>query len=381
MKPIDRVAAAFQGHKPDELPIHHLGFSSRVASALLGREAYVGGGIQQWREATALWQGKDAHQEFVERSFQDAIDVALLSDQDVVRVSYWRLNVKPTRQIDEYTFLYEYGPEENWKVLKYDPETEESRYIDYRPSAPLTFADLEQQLAIAEEEVASYRPAEKDFDLEIRAQKVLGAERVVRVGGASIMLPDDPIWLEAIALRPDLVGRFFDIAAERAVRNIEFLAPLGFRYIFGGGDLAGNQGPLYSPRAFRELTLPRIRRMSEACHRHGCRYLFNSDGNTWPLADDLFGQSGVDGYYEIDRRAGMDLVKLRERFPHLTLVGNISSHTVYAGTKEQVVAETRACVQEAHQVGGVIVGASNYFVVGTPIENVQAVFDTIRRYR
>jgi len=107
----ERVLAAFQQRTTDRVPVHHLGFSSEIASALLGREAYVGGGIQQWREARALWQGGDAHQEFLDRSFQDAIDIALLCEHDIVRPSYWRHNVIPTRRIDENTFLYEYGPE------------------------------------------------------------------------------------------------------------------------------------------------------------------------------------------------------------------------------------------------------------------------------
>ncbi len=381
MNSIERVAAAFQKRQPDKLPIHHLGFSASVASGLLGREAYVGGGIQQWREAVSLWQGEDAHQEFVERSFQDAVDVALLADQDMVRVTYWRLNRKPTRRIDKYTFLYEYGPEENWKVLQYDPKTEQSRYLDYKPAGPVTFADLERQLDWEEKALADYRPTEADFGFEIRAQSLLGHERVVRVGGIGFMLPQEPVWLEATLLRPDLVERYFDIAAEKAVRNIEFLAPQGFRYLFGGGDLASNHGPLYSPRVFHGLALPRIRRISEACHRYGCYHLYNSDGNTWALADDLFDKGGVDGYYEIDRRAGMDLLKLRERFPYLTLIGNISSHTVCTGTREQVIAETRACLEEAHQAQGVIVGVSNYFVAGTPIDNVVSLLETIRKYR
>ncbi len=49
----ERVLATFSKEPTDKVPIHHLGFSSEVASALLGREAFVGGGIQMWREAVA----------------------------------------------------------------------------------------------------------------------------------------------------------------------------------------------------------------------------------------------------------------------------------------------------------------------------------------
>jgi hypothetical protein len=387
--PRERVLAAFQQEETDKVPVHHLGFSSTVATALLGREAYVGGGIQQWREAKALWQGADAHQEFIERSFQDAIDVALLCDHDIVRAEYWRQNVKPAKRIDEYTFLYEHSDEQDWYdygdidwyVLRYDPGSEQCQVIDYERKTRQTFEDLEQQVAAQERATEDYQPTEEDYALAIRAKRLLGHERVVRVGGVGIEIPLSTIWLEATVRRPDLVARLLDTDVQRAVRNISFLASLGFQCFFGGGDFAGNNGPIYSPKVFRELVLPRLKRISEVCHQHGGYYLFASDGNLWPVADGLFGASGVDGYFEIDRRAGMDLERLRQRFPCLTLIGNISSHTVHTGSKEDVIAETLSCIDEAKRSRGIIVGTSNYFVPGTPIENVMAVLETIRRYR
>ena len=77
----------------------------------------------------------------------------------------------------------------------------------------------------------------------------------------------------------------------------------------------------------------------------------------------------------------MDLPELRERFPRLTLIGNISSHTVHVGTRAEVVAETRACLEKAKRCLGVTAGASNYFVPGTPVENVVAVLETVRAHR
>jgi len=377
----ERVLAAFQQKETDKVPVHHIGFSSEIASALLGREAYVGGGIQQWREAKALWRGEDAHREFLERSFQDAIDIAMLCDHDIIRAGYWRYNRRPTRRIDENTFLYEYGDEKDWKVLRYDPGSEQCNIFDYKPKAKPTFEELEKEIERRERSVAEYEPKEEDFSFEIRAQRLLGDERVIRVGGVGLGIGHAQIWLEAIMLRPDLVARHLDIQVERARRNVQFLAQFGFRFFFGGGDFASNDGPMYSPKIFHELMLPRLRRISQICHQHNGYHLFGSDGNLWSVAEDLFVHSGVDGYYEIDRRAGMVLSELRNRFPHLTLLGNISSHDVHVGTREEVVAQTLSCLEEAKRSKGIIVGASNYFVPGTPIENVIAVLETIKRYR
>ena len=382
MNSVERIQATFEQRETDQVPIHHLGFCSQVASAILGREAYVGGGIQKWREAVALWQGEDAHQEYLERSFQDAIDIALLCDHDIIRPSYWRYPSKPTKRIDDNTFLYAYGDEENWRVLRYDQPSEQCNIFSYLPKAERTFDDLERDVARQEKATEDYRPRQEDSDFELRAQGMMGDERVVRVGGVGVAINySERIWLEALVQRPDLVARSLDTQVEQAKRNVEFLVPLGFRYLFGGGDFASNDGPMYSPQVFHDLVLPRLQKVSEICHQHGAYHLFASDGNLWPVAEDLFGRSGIDGYYEIDRRAGMDLGKLRERYPHLILIGNISSHTVHLGTKEEVIAETRSCLEEAKRRRGIIVGISNYFVPGTPIENATAVIETIREYR
>ncbi|HIE50700.1 MAG TPA: hypothetical protein EYP85_02985 [Armatimonadetes bacterium] len=380
MSPRERVEAAFAHRETDRVPIHHIGFSARAASILLGREAYVGGGIQQWREAQALWEGEEAHQEFLERSFRDALDLALVLDQDLIRPDYWRLAEKPRQRIDEYTFLYG-DLEGKWQVRRFDPETELYQVIDWGPKVEPTFADLEKQVAAAEKAVEDYQPGEENFGFAFRAQRLWGEERAVRVGGVGLGIPREEIWLAAVAARPDLVARLLDVQVERAVRNIAFLAPHGFRYLFGGGDFASNEGPLYSPRAFRELMLPRLERISAACQQQGVYHLFASDGNLWPVADDLFGRSGVDGFYEIDRRAGMDLGQLRARFPHLTLLGNISSYTLHRGTKEEVIAETLSCLEEAKRSGSIVVGCSNQIVSPTPPENLLALVETIREWR
>jgi hypothetical protein len=381
MTPKERVAAAFAGLATDIVPVHHIGLSSDVASKLLGREAYVGGGIQQWREARALWLGPDAHAEYLERSFRDAIDVSVLLGNDIIRASYWRFPRKPTREIDEYTYLFEEGPEDQWQILRFDPPSEQCNIFPYHENARPTFDDIEDSLRRREEMLAASRPSPPEF--ELKAQHLYGHEYVIRCGGAGLAVPleQSSIWFEAVALRPDLVARHLDLQVEEARRTVPVLASHGFKYLFGGGDFASNEGPMYSPRVFRELMLPRLNEIANICHEHGCKLLFASDGNLWPVADDLFGASGVDGYYEIDRRAGMDLAKLHERFPRLVTIGNISSHTLHLGTRDDVVREVTEAINAAKRYGRTIVGVSNYLVPGTPIENVTAMLETIQALR
>ena len=385
MTSVERAAAAFDHREPDKVPVCHVSCSSKVASQLLGRDAYVGFGIQQWREAKALWEGADAHAEFVERTYRDMLDINLLFDNDLMRFAYGRYNVKPTKRIDENTFLYEYGDESEWHILRHDPQQELiNSLFRLHPQPPLQLDDLKESVLAMEKKLENYNPRPEDYtadNLTIRAQQELSDRWVIRMGGGSVNISRDEAWLLASVMRPDLVGRYLDVRTESTIRQARALAPLGFRYLFGGGDFAGNTGPLYSPRVFHELVLPRLQRVSEEFHRIGVKWLFASDGDLWPVADDLFGASGVDGYYEIDRDCDMDIPRLRERFPHLTLVGNLSSHLVHRGTKEQVIEQTLACVEEAKRCRGVIVGISNMIMSDSPIENVEAMIETIRDNR
>ncbi|MGQ9731661.1 MAG: uroporphyrinogen decarboxylase family protein [Candidatus Zipacnadales bacterium] len=378
--PKDRIAAVFE-HKPtDKVPIYQAGLSSRVASAVLGREAYVGGGIQQYREACALWEGEDAHQEYLARSRRDAFDLVRILDLDMVRPSYWRMAEKPSQRIDEYTFLYG-DPAGTYTVRRFHPGTELYQVVEQSPRPEPTMEDLERTVEAFEASVLRYTPTSEDFPDLLAAIREFGDHRGIPGTGIAVCIPRERVWLEAIVLRPDLVRRYLLAQAKRAERVVPIMAEMGLRYLAGGGDFASKHGPFYSPKAFHELMLPALKVVSEACHTKGCYHMFASDGDLWPVSEDLFGASGVDCFYEIDRRAGMDLSLLLDRFPHLTLMGGIASETLHLGTKQEVIEETLSALQVAKERGSCIIGCSNQIVAPTPIENFEAMMETLHEYR
>jgi len=380
MLPKDRIAAVFEHQPTDKVPIYQGGLSSRVASAFLGREANVGGGNQQYREARALWEGEEAHREFLERSQRDAFDLIHVLDLDFVRVGYWRMAEKPTRRLDENTFFYG-DPEGTWRVMRFSPETELYQVADQSPSPEPTMEDLERSVEGTERSAQGYDPQPEHFPDLSAALAEFGDRRAVPGGGTGICVPRERVWLEAIVLRPDLVGRLLLAQAEMARRAVPCMAAMGLRYLMGGGDFASKNGPFYSPRAFHELMLPALKIVSEVCREQGCYHMFASDGDLWPVADDLFGASGVEAFYEIDRRAGMDLALLRDRFPHLTLLGGVASETLHLGSREDVVRETMTALQVAKERGSIIVGCSNQVITKTPIANFEAMMETLRENR
>ena len=150
----DQAAACHRGasrrQPTDRIPIYQAVFSSRVASSVLGREAFVGGAIQQYREATALWNGPAAHAEFLERSFADACELCEKLDLDLVRTVYWRWNERPVRKIDERTFEYVNG-----EIWRFDPDRElYGRFAGGR--GPLGEGEIRRK-------AEDYSPTEADF--------------------------------------------------------------------------------------------------------------------------------------------------------------------------------------------------------------------------
>lgn len=381
MLPKERVQAAFEHRPSDQVPIYQAGLSSYAGSYVLGREAYVGGGIQQYREAVALWNGAEAHREYLHRSRQDAFDLADVLDLDLIRPTYWRLNRQPTRRIDEVTFFY--GEEDSgWEVMRFDPRTELYQIADRAPRPEPTFDDLERSVAAGEAHTTPPDLTANDTYKELQAAiERFGATRAIPGHGVGCGIPRDPVWLEATILCPELVGRYLDLQTRHVEVQVQAMTGLGLRYLCGGGDFAGPLGPMYSPKVFHDLMLPRLQRISKICHQYDACHGFASDGNLWSLADDLFGASGVDFFYELDRKAGMDLQRMRETFPRLTLWGGINSETLHLGSVEDVRIETETALEVAKEYGGMIVGCSNQIVAGTPYANIDVMMETLHTCR
>ena len=372
----ERIQAIFAGKTPDRIGRYEQTIYSSVGSAILGRQSLTGGTSVHFEEAKAwVAGGKAAHDEVLERVYADLGELRVKLKFDMAGIP-WLHTARPTRRVGEYEFLYG-DPDGEWATYRYDPESEtygesgSSRKTETIEDLKAHVREMERSLATATE------PEGEPFYITYlkRLQSDFGGTMEV-VGTAGLSIPLTESWLMATATDPGVVGAYLDAAVEAQTRDIRRQAKLGIKVLWAGGDLADNNGPVYGPKVFREIFLPRLKRLMTEVHRLGMYYLFRSDGNLWTVTDMIFNEAGVDAYGEIDWAAGMDLARLKPRYPRVTFWGNVPPPWVREKSRDEVLALCRHCIESVPDKR-LILGASNAILPGTPVENVVAMTEAV----
>ena len=249
------------------------------------------------------------------------------------------------------------------------------------PAPALSREALLREAREAEQAAEAYAPPPgPDAALKSAIEKY--PHYLIRHGGGTVSVPmRSDRDLMAVAYWPELVARKLMARARRLAKDIPAMASAGLAVDVAGDDFCSKRGPSISPRTFREVVAPALKVLADACHAHGMRYFYASDGNFQPVAAEMFERVGVDGWFETDHSAGMDVAALRERFPRVTFQGDIRTQVLHRGSRDDVVRETLRCLAAAPDCCGNLVGASNLIMPGTPSENVFALLETIERNR
>ena len=376
----ERIRAAFEFEKPDRLPRFDQTISMEVASEIMGREMLVGGGTLRYREVKARFESEQAGGEFVEKMKEDVAEFYAQLGYDMVRLP-WRDSRKASAKLDEFTYLFgDRNSEGPWEIYHYDEATRNWHLAE----SWLSGGRLEKLLAWLAREREDYEGPDKDptrMDDHASLREKVGPDVAMAATVGFIGVPMwEEAWLMALAVDPELVGFALDCQVDQALADIPLAVETGVDVAFSGGDFCTKTGPVYSPATFDSLTLPRLKKITEVCALHGLYYVFRTDGNTWPVADSLFTESGIHGYGEIDYGVGMRLGELRESYSALTLFGNLDcGGDLIFGEPEDVRRLVRKMVSETGGVGHVV-GSSNAIMPETPAENYMAMLDEAAKY-
>ena len=368
-----RCEATIAGQGVDRTAAYIPAIACDISSQILGRRAHTGTGSLHFAEVAAWADGDEAHAEFEAGMLRDLAEVHRALDIDIIRIP-WRMNRRPTKRLDEFTFLFG-DPDGAHSVWRYMPRSADFGPISSVSHGPAADVRLHKQVQDGEAGDDSMRKAARAQVEEAQrlAERFGGEFFFLGAGGAiSVGMSEDDLVL--LATEPDWVRRKVMLQAKMNVAVGEELAKCHLPHVMdGGGDLAGAQGPFFSPRAFREVLLPAYKYALDRLNSLGVHYYFRSDGDIWPLAEMLFAEAACPGFGEADRDAGMTVDALRGQFPALVIWGNFPSCLLVHGTAEQVKEESKRIIDESAGVG-YFHGCSNAIVKGTPPANVEAMF-------
>ena len=148
-------------------------------------------------------------------------------------------------------------------------------------------------------------------------------------------------------------------------------------------DIAVQNGPLISPRAYRKLIKPRHARIVEtikSCSR--AKIVFHSCGSVrWALPDLI--DVGIDGLNPVQcSAAGMEPAELKRDFGRDVLFwGSIDTqHVLPFGAPDEVREEVRRKIETLHHDGGFVVGSVHIIQGDVPPQNVLALTEAAHVY-
>lgn len=172
---------------------------------------------------------------------------------------------------------------------------------------------------------------ERDYPICMSGGSIFGWIRNwMGLEGIAEALYDDPQWIHEMM---DTVADFVVRTISRAVEEVDI------DYVNMWEDMGCKSGPLISPKMFQEFMLEPYKKITSCYRSNGIDLIFvDSDGDSGPLIP-LWLEGGVNGFYPIERAAGMDPRTLREEHGRkLRLVGGIDKRAMIAG-REAVDAE------------------------------------------
>ena len=95
-------------------------------------------------------------------------------------------------------------------------------------------------------------------------------------------------------------------------------------------DMSYNGGPMISKPQYDEFMLPYYKELMPVLKAKGTKVLIDTDGNVEPLIP-WFLEGGIEGILPLERMAGVDVNRIRRRYPDLILIGGYDKTVMHKG--------------------------------------------------
>jgi uroporphyrinogen-III decarboxylase len=179
---------------------------------------------------------------------------------------------------------------------------------------------------------------------------------------------------------PAMVHAAMEKAATIAIEKGKFNIDSGLK-ILRLNDSAANMSVI-SPAQWRQFIMPNIKTVCDELHRYGgdVKIYCHICGNTLPVIEDIY-SAGVDCVGPLDPLGGFDCTQARQAAgPKRPLMGGVNTLTFINGSPEDILAQSRRCIQQAGKKGAYILGSGCALPRTSKKENLLALRDAAVQY-
>ena len=307
----ERVAASLRHQQPDRVAIH---------------ESF-------WEATANAWHEGDLPEGlFPDDYFQTEIRLIALDNS-------FGLPYQEVERTGEHITV-----RDEWGILKRD-------WVDHRSTPELLEFPIESRSGWEELKARlTPDPARVDWDA-VRKQHAQWREQGKFIGLAAI--PGyEATWrkigpvalLVAIVDDPDWVVEMYDYDAQMILGMAKLYLDRGIDFdgLWLWDDLAYKNGPLFSPRAYRDQLMPYHKQLCDFAHARDWPVFLHSCGNITSLVPYLL-EAGFDCLQALEVKAGVDLGSLVNEYgAHVCFMGGVDARALFADDEAEMEGEVLA---------------------------------------
>jgi uroporphyrinogen decarboxylase len=187
-----------------------------------------------------------------------------------------------------------------------------------------------------------------------------------------------------MAMEDPYVDALLDRTMAFSVEIGKRLVELGVDGIWTGDDFGAQNGMMISPDMWRRIFKPRFAEVFQAFRavNPDVVVMYHCDGAIAPILGDLI-EIGLDVFNPVQPGVpGHEPHELKARFgDRLSFWGGIDQqHLLPHGTPEEIDADVKAKIEALGAGGGYMVAPAHILQGDTPLENVEAMIEAVRRH-
>jgi uroporphyrinogen decarboxylase len=180
---------------------------------------------------------------------------------------------------------------------------------------------------------------------------------------------------------PDLFAELVEMYEKHELQKLDMALDAGVESILTGGS---GSITMQSPKLFRELSLPTLKKITRMCKEAGVLCGIHSCGKERYLVEACANETDLNyvNPLEISPMGDCDLAECKEKFGHkLALMGNLhTSNVMFWGSVTDVRRESLKAILAAGKNGGFVLSTGDQCGRDTPDENIFEIVKVAREY-